>query len=186
MRKVFASKETAYHASKSPNKRVEVLSLFPIDKADCECAKTIRDFKLKLAMMNDKERQSTIASTKQLVCPRNKTNMQRYEIRCVRCKEVQGYCYATDATLKDWCDFHYVQWTDGEYWRGCFTPNISPITEELTIECCCGQDTRDFRANMTMNTRIAERKETQNAKGRQYNQYDSKFAVNKVPKNVIR
>lgn len=176
-RTIFASAEASYQAKHSPNKMVKVYSMFPVDRADCPCAPLIRDFKKKLAMSNQRDRQTMIEQQPFIECPRDKSKMTRYEIRCSACKDLQGYIWARSATLEDWCDFHYVQWTKGDVWHGCFTPHISPITEELCFECCCGNDTRDFRANMTMNERQAMLQEARNRYGRKLGRPESKFFV---------
>lgn len=185
-RHVYSSRETNFIANESMAKKVVVYSMFPIDRASCPCAKEIMQLRKRLAMATPKDREGIIKELGgKLVCPRDKTGMTRFVITCANCKEVQGYLWATDATLKDWCDFHYSQWSDGERWRGCFTPHISPITEQLCLECCCGQDTRDFRANMTLPDKVALRREAVNAKGRAFNQTNSKFLVRKFSGNVL-
>lgn len=174
---IFASREVGVEADASPAKMVRVFSFFPIDRADCECASLVLQWQKKFGEATQKERQQLIEQTPFLTCPRDKTKLKHYEIVCRKCKETQGFCWASDASLVDWCDFHYVQWTRGDQWRGCFTPHISPITQQLCFECCCGQDTRDFRANMKLSQRIAENKERANSIGREFNQPNSKFLV---------
>jgi len=177
MRKIYASRETEEQAKKTPNKIVSVYSFFPIDKSDCACVKLIQEWQKRLGIASIQERKRLLEQTPFITCPRDKTGMTRFQIMCGRCNHRQGYLWATDATLIDWCDFHYTQWTRGDYWRGCFTPHVSPVTEQLCLECCCGNDTRDFRANMTLPQHIAERKERENRIGRHFNQPDSKFIV---------
>jgi len=176
-RKIYASQEAAFQAQQSSNKFVKVYSFFPLDRADCECQQMIQNWKMKLAQSVEKDQRRFMAEQEFLVCPRDKTGLTRYKIICNECGMIQGYCWASTPELIDWCDFHYVQWTRGDFWRGCFTPHISPITQQLHLECCCGVDTRDFRANMTINQREAERREAENSIGRAYNQSDSKFLV---------
>lgn len=177
MRNIYSSQETNYVAKQSSNKKVSIYSIFPIDKADCECAPIIIAFRKKLASLTTKDQERLLKETGTIVCPRSKKGMNRYVILCGKCKEIQGYVWATDANLTDWCDFHYYNYSDGEVWKGCFTPHISPITEQLCLECCCGQDTRDFRANMTISPNAAARKEALNSVGRNFNQRNSKFLV---------
>ena len=184
-RSIFASAETNKVARSSKDKIVKVYSFFPIDRAGCECAKLVFEWNRKMGGSTPAERKRLVEQLPYLVCPKNKSNMHRYEVVCRACSEVQGYCWATDASLNDWCDFHYVQWSDGIKWRGCFTPHISPVTQTLAFECCCGQDTRDFRANMTVSQRRAEAIEAKNAIGREFNKKDSKFIVRKVRNKVI-
>lgn len=161
-------------------KQLVVYSFFPIDKGDCVCRNMIYEWKKKMAAMPENKRQEEMERLGNLVCSRDKTFMKRYEIYCAECGDVQGYCWATDETLTDWCDFHYAQWTDGKQWHGCFTPNISPITEQLTLECVCGNDTRDFRANMTLSSKLAQSIEESNKIGREFNSQASKFKVREV------
>lgn len=184
-REILASRETGIVAKKSSSGRVEIYGFFPIDRADCDCQKMIVKWKNDLSAMSSKRRSLVIKQAKFLECPKDKEKMNRYNITCKNCGEILGYCWATDETLTDWCDFHYVQWTDGNQWYGCFTPHISPITQELCLECCCGQDTRDFRANMTLSHRIATGIEKENSKGRSFGNKFSKFKIGIVNKGVI-
>jgi hypothetical protein len=184
-RTIFASKETEFQALTSRSKKVKVYSFFPCDKANCPCQKMIFEWKQKIGRASQKERQELLSKIKHLECPRDKVGMQRYEVVCTNCGELQGVLWATDPSLRDWCDFHYIQWSDGVKWHGCFTPHISPITQELLFECCCGNDTRDFRANMTMNRKRAEEIEKENAIGRKLNRSDSKFIVRKFRGKVL-
>ncbi len=185
MRKIYASRETSFEAEHSRMKVVKVYGFFPIDRADCVCQKEIIAWKRRLGEASEKERHLLIAQTPHLECTRDKTGMTRYGVFCSMCNQLQGVCWATDPTLKDWCDFHYVQWTKGDYWRGCLTPHISPISQKLLFECTCGQDTRDFRANMTLPQRVAEEKELENAEGRVMGLPDSKFYAKKFRKDML-
>jgi len=185
IRKIFSSRETNVMAKKAKNKKVQIMSFFPIDRFDCECAKDILEWKKKLATSPEKDRASLMSKQGYLTCSHNKEGMRRRVITCKNCKEVLGYCWATDDTLKDWCDFHYIQWSDGEEWHGCFTPHISPITQQLCLECCCGADTRDFSANMTLPGKVAYRIEEKNKIGRKFGEKDSKFQTRIVSANVL-
>lgn len=184
-RKIFASRETNVVAMNSKNKRVEVYSFFPNDHADCECQKLVLEWKQKLVSLPTDKREALVKDTKFIVCPRDKTGMKRYKITCKNCGETLGFCWATDSTLKDFCDFHYVSWSDGIEWHGCLTPHISPITEQLCLECCCGQDTRDFRANMTLPGKIAYEKEELCKIGRDFGKALSKFSTRVVSGSVL-
>lgn len=180
IRQIPNSQEAAYQAAQSPAKIVKVYSMFPVDRADCPCAKVIQEWQLRLGKATQAERQQLIEEHPFIICPRDKSKMRRYEVICSKCNQRQGYLWATTPTLEDWCDFHYVQWTPGDYWRGCFTPHISPVTEELCFECCCGNDTRDFRANMTLPAVIANQHEARNRYGRKFGRKESKFFVRLV------
>lgn len=184
-RKILASREMEEMVKLSSNGKVSIYSFFPCDRAVCPCQKIILGFKKKLPTLTQKERRSLIEDTRFIQCPRDKTGMKRYKVSCKSCGETQGYCWATNNTLQDFFDFHYVQWTDGERWYGCLAPHISPITEELCIECVCGQDTRDFRANMTLPFKVADRFEKSNMVGRKFGRGDSKFKTRVVGRNVL-
>jgi hypothetical protein len=185
MRHIFASGETAFVAKTNKNKRIEIYSFFPCDRAGCDCQRLIIETRKKLSEMQEKDRIAFMSEKKVLVCPRNKKGLNRYVVECKTCGEVLGYCWAKDATLTDWCDFHYTNWTDGAEWHGCLTPHVSPITQQLCLECCCGEDTRDFRANMTLSAKEASLKEEKNMIGREFDKSDSKFKVRKVMANVL-
>jgi len=114
-----------------------------------------------------------------------KAGMKRYEVICKACKKIMGYCWATDNTLRDWCAFYYVQRNDGKRWHGCMTPHVSPVTEQLCLECCCGQDTRDFRANTTLSAKVAIRVEKRNRAGREFGRPDSKFLTRLVKRDTM-
>lgn len=77
MRKIYTSRETAFVASTSPNKKVKVFSFFPVDRADCSCQKMIKEWKIKLGQSNEKDRKSMIENAKFLTCPRSKTGLKR-------------------------------------------------------------------------------------------------------------
>ena len=185
MRHILASEETSLVAKTNKNKRIEIYSFFPCDRAGCDCQKLIMETRKKLSEMQEKDRIAFMSTKKVLECLKNKKGLNRYIVECKTCKEALGYCWAKDESLKDWCDFHYVNWTDGKEWHGCLTPHVSPITQQLCLECCCGEDTRDFRANMTLTARKAYEIEEKNIIGREFNKEDSRFKVRKVIANVI-
>lgn len=166
-------------------KKIEIYSFLPIDRADCPCQPEILKMKGKLAEMPPNKREQFVKDTKVFVCPKNKTGYNRYELECKNCHQILGYCWASTPELLDWFDFHFTQWTDGKFWYGCFTPHISPITQKLCLECTCGQDTRDFRANMTMPSKLSTMIEDSNKVGRDFGKSDSKFEVRQVLANVL-
>lgn len=163
---------------------IRIYSFFPIDRAGCACKTAIKEWKDSISLMPPHLREGEINKHGFIECPQDKTKMNRYKITCGGCGMVQGYCWASDETLKDWCDFHYVQWTDGKQWYGCFTPQVSPIDETLCLECACGVDTRDIRANMTLPGKTAFEMEEKNKIGRGFGTEQSKFEVEKVRANV--
>lgn len=176
-RAIFASRDIQEKMKLLKKRKISVYSFFPIDKGDCECAEMIREWKDKLVLMKPKDREAELEKREFITCPKDKTGMTKYRINCKNCGEVQGFCYASDASLSDFFDFHYTNWTDGERWFGCFTPNISPIDQKLGIECTCGQDTRDFRANMTLSAKRSFEMERKNAIGRNFDDQKSKYHV---------
>jgi len=103
------------------------------------------------------------------------TGYKQYVIRCKACKQRQGTVWARDRGLKDWCSFRYEQILTKKGWTGCFGHNISPVTGKLTLECCCGADTREF-----ILSRSHKNKEAENKVGRDYGKKDSKFIVEEV------
>ena len=185
MRKIFASGEVGREAKLSYNKKIEIYSFFPNDRANCVCQPMVLEWKGKLATLSSDKKNELLQKESYLECPRSKVGLNRYQITCKKCQETLGYCWASDSSLKDFCDFHYVSWSDGKEWHGCFTPHISPITQQLCFECACGEDTRDFRANMTLPYDIASEKERVNSIGREFGKSDSKFKVRQVGIDVI-
>jgi hypothetical protein len=185
IKKIRASKEVILQMKLSKNRRVEVYSLFPVDRAGCRCRKMVKDWQRNLARMNEEKRKQAVARKGYLECPRDKTGMKRYEITCTNCKEVLAYCWATNAYLTDWCDLHYVSWVEDGKWHGCYTVHISPVDEKLCFECTCGQDTRDFRANMTMKAKQAFKIEEKNKVGRDFGRSNSKFKTRVVGADML-
>lgn len=179
-RKIPVSQDEIQRLKLSKKKKAYVYGFFPVDKHDCACKDTVSEWKDKLKQMNDEQRQKELAKTKFLECPRDKTGMKRYKIVCNQCKKAQGYLWATDENMTDWCDFHYVQWHYGTNWYGCYTPHNSPIDGTLCIECTCGNDTRDFRLNRSLPKKIANKLEKKNKIGRKWGQLNSKFSLKLV------
>src|SRR3990167_1194940 len=176
-RVIFASSVMADRLKAAKQKKLSIYSFFPIDRGNCECVKLVSEWKDRFMLMHPKNKEDEILRVGHLVCPKDKTGYNRYIITCNNCNEGMGYCYATDDSLSDFFDFHYVQWTNGTVWKGCLPPNISPSDEKLTLECTCGQDPRDFRANQTLPAKTAVEIETANRRGREYGQSNSKFNV---------
>ena len=184
-RKVPISREMEQEVLKTIEKKIEIYSFFPVDRSTCDCQPLVKEWKDSLSILSEKKKRGRVKNQGHLICPRDKTGMSRYKVTCNNCKEVLGYCWATSLSLTDWCDFHYVCRTNGEEWFGCFTPHISPVTEQLCLECTCGSDTRDFRANMTLPGKTVYEIEESNKVGRDFNEPDSKFKVSKVAKDVV-
>lgn len=185
-RVIYASRDLETKMKLLKQKKLVVYSFFPIDRGNCDCQQMIRDWKDKLSILPPKQRDAEKEKVSHLECPRDKTGMNRYELSCKGCGEVVGYCWATDETLNDFCDFHYVSTSDGRQWKGCYTPNISPIDETIGIECCCGVDSRDMRANMTLPGKIAYEMEEENKRGREFGKANSKFKVRKVSVDSLK
>jgi hypothetical protein len=149
-----------------------IISPIPIDRPNCKCKP-----KIKAAAMQARK---TGKKPKWVSCPRDKSNMQAYKIVCKRCGEVVGLVYATDKYMSDWCDLHYVTRTDGKFWYGTRAINISPVDDKVGIECSCGNDTRDFRANTTMNPADALKIAESNMKGRDFGKKNSRFFLKEI------
>ncbi len=178
IRHIFTSESLREKMKKKRQKVLKIYSFYPIDRADCSCQKTIRDWHQKMSRLSNKQRQQAIRQQKYLTCPTSRKGLNLYEITCKNCGEIQGYCWASDKTLKDWVDFHYTNWTDGYEWHGCFIPQISPVTQKLCLECTCGQTTRDFQLR-------AKDIEEKNRVGRDFGRKSSKFKVRRMRKNMI-
>lgn len=179
-RKILTSRDTSEIVSQNKTKKLEVYSVFPVDRHDCACQKEVIKLKNQLAETHPDKRSDFLNKLTRLTCPRDKSGMTHKVISCKNCSQVQGFVWATDDALSDWCDFHYFQWTDGNEWFGCLTPNVSVIDGRLGLECTCGFDTRDFRANMTLPVKVAMDVEKSNEKGRRFGVVDSKFDVKNV------
>ena len=102
------------------------------------------------------------------------SKLSKYNVVCQNCKGVMGTVYATDKKLTDWCSFRYRCWYNKDEWGGCRTPNVSPMTGRLRIECCCGQDTREI-----LKTKY-DALERSNAIGRSWGKRNSKFKLEEV------
>lgn len=157
-------------------KRV-IYSYFPCDAHDCPCQKLISDLQHKFEGMTPKQVSEYKFKTEYLRCPKDKSDMKRYRIYCSHCSSLVGELYATDRTLVDYCDFHYISEHDGEYWYGAFGVNISPIDGHIGIECACGNDSRDFRANGTLPEIIKQQKIKEASFGREFNKDHSRYKV---------
>lgn len=179
-RTIFASRDISTKMKLMKQSKITVYSFFPIDRPDCVCQPLIEEFKLKLAAMPTHKREAIIQDQKAFECPASHVGKKRYEIFCKNCGRIEGYLWASDKTLEDWVDFHYAQWTNGIVWHGCLTPNVSPIDGRLGLECTCGNDTRDFRANMTLPGKTAFEMEQKNKIGRRFNELNSRFGVRDV------
>lgn len=135
-------------------KRKIVVGFFPADPYWCECMPLVNQYKHDFSHLKPKEVAEAKYKMEYLRCPRNKSNLTKYNIYCKNCKEQVAFCYAKDESLIDYCDFHYISYHDGKFWQGALGINISPgarMGESIIgIECCCGQDTRDFRFNTTL------------------------------------
>lgn len=185
MRVIFSSTDIKKQMDKKGLKKAQIVSVYPICRADCPCQPEINRLRKHYAEMPEKKRQAEYTRLGKIDCTRDKTGMTMQELVCADCGEVQGYVWAKDASLSDWCDFHYAQWTDGQRWRGCLTPNVSPIDGKLCLECCCGADTRDFRANNKLSKRALDFIEEKNKIGRLFDELDSKFKTTKVKLNKV-
>ena len=162
-------------------KKQTIISFLPYDRPGCICIPLVKAEKARLSQMLPKQRLEEQNKKRRVVCPRiTEAGFKKYKIICRRCKEVVGFVHSKDKKLSDWCNFHYVSRTDGKRWYGCFSPNISPIDGSLGIECACGNDTRDFRANTNLGPKEKERKIKETMKGREFGKRNSKFILKEV------
>lgn len=176
---IRASAETKQKVEET-GKPVRIIGFFPMDPANDTTARLLKEWKDKFVTMSEKSRNTIKDQLGWIESPLDKEGLKRYEIFCDKCGERQGFLFAKTDNLKDWCDFHYTQWSDGEQWYGCLTPSVSPIDGRITFECACGNDTRDFRANMTMDSVKADQLEHRNKVGRDFGKKDSKFKAKQV------
>jgi len=161
LRKVCASKGS---------KKQRIVSLLPIDRAGCKCQEDIVEMKKKLEVV-------------MYTCPKSKEKgMKKYLITCGECGADIAYIYAKDENLSDWCDLHYITENTGKEWKGCMAVNISPVDGRLGFECTCGNDTRDFRTNTTMPSKLALEIAKENLIGREFGKRNSKFKTKEVKK----
>ncbi len=168
-----ASRETETLLREEGLKRKDFLSPIPHDLPGCECEPKVNEWKEQAA--NPKFDRHAI------VCPRSlKPDYKQFEIKCANCREVVAYVSAKDKTLTDFCDLHYLSWTDGKKWFGCMAPQISPIDLSLNFECACGNDTRDFRVASNLRPPLAVEKEKQNALRRGFGLKKSAFVAVEV------
>jgi hypothetical protein len=155
----------------SKTKRKVFYGLTPVDPYGCSCQKLI------------KKMYKSVAEGKKpcrVDCDRDKRGMNQYKIVCANCKEAVGIVYATDITLSDYCDLHYSCETDGDNWFGAMAMQLSPIDGAIGIECACGQDTRDFRANTTLSTEDMDKLQKEADKGKVFGKKDSKFYIERI------
>ncbi len=211
MRKVSASREEVQSLLDKGIKERLIYSFFPADRSNCVCQPEIQSLKNKFSAMHPKDIEAFKNRMGTFECPRDKINLKRFNVYCNNCGVLLGSCWASDESLTDWCDFHYICGSNlvekevvtlkryegkplkkgnkygptkvkkvitkaiGGYWEGALGVNISPIDEKLGLECCCGVDTRDFRANMTLEEDIRKRIIEKNSKGQEFGKLDSAF-----------
>jgi hypothetical protein len=168
MRKIPISNE-AKKSFKKGEKKKEILSIFPCDKPFCACFSGINEIK-----------KSGVMPAETYHCPHDPAGYKKYIVTCANCGEKVGEVMSTDEKLSDWYDFHYYSWYDKKEWHGAFGINISPLDANLGIECCCGQDTRDFRPNQTLAGAVRFYKISETMQGREWGKALSKFKLEEV------
>lgn len=155
----------------------EIVSFFPQDPHACDCFDMVQSWREKLGSMHPIKAEAEMRKYKMLTCPKSKEKgMRAFEIVCNKCKDIVAIVHAKDKTLKEWCNLHYISWHNTMKWRGCFGLNISPIDGKVGLECCCGNDTRDFRTTM-VKTKLYQKKKVENMLGRNFGKKGSKFRV---------
>lgn len=159
-----------------------VYSFFPCDHWKCDCQAAIMDIKTRFSQMSPKQIEEFKSKTKVVRCKKG-DKKTRYEIKCNSCKSIVAECAADNDKLENWCDLHYIATSyiekgKGEVrskWKGALAVNVSPIDGKIGIECCCGVDTRDFRANSTLEGKELKRRIEDSLVGRLFEEEDSKF-----------
>lgn len=189
MKKVYrvaASQEEATILKATNSKTRQIMSFFPADRHDCECQPVIKDLALQFSQMPPNQ----VRSTKEKLggiynCPANlKKGLKKFEVTCKNCGALLAKCFASDKTLSDWVDLHYIstsEWTkDGTFWQGALTVNISPIDGKLGFECACGEDTRDFRGKNDLTKEDRDKRVKDAMVGRDLGKSDSRFQVKEI------
>lgn len=160
------SKETANKIT--GNKWVRTVSQIPYDKYDCKCKPLVENYFKQVANGQKPD---------YVECNHHHEYYNQYEIICNNCNNVVANCWSSDGSLSDYFDLHYVCENNGKNWRGAMSLNISPIDGKLGIECACGQDTRDFRANNTLPLKEKNQRIIEGLKGREFGKGNSKFLL---------
>lgn len=111
---------------------------------------------------------------------KDKRGYKQYSVICARCGDQVATVWATDGTLKDWCDLHYICWHDENTWYGAMEVQISLIDEQLGFECACGEDTRDFRTAKSMSPVLRDLAANYSMKHREFNKPTSAFVATKI------
>lgn len=128
-----------------------------------------------LALMQDKDRKHFLKTPVDFVA--DKTGYKQYDIICARCGDAIANCWATDDTLEDWCDLHYMCWHDKNTWYGAMSVNVSKIDGKLGFECACGEDTRDWRMNKSLAPVVKQLLIEYSMKHRDFGKPTSKFVA---------
>jgi len=178
----IVSNDTRAMLADNKTKGQILYSFFPCDRWNCECVVLKNDKIAKLALLNEEKRREAILREDHMECPRDKDGMKCYRITCNNCDSIIAELWSKDEALSDFCDLHYISYTDGEVWKGAFGINISPIDGKLGFECACGSDTRDFRANTTMPGKAVKDKIDENMQGRDFGVQGAKFNLTQINK----
>jgi len=133
-----------------------------------------------LARMSPVVRNAYLKSKAPFDFVKDKKGYKQYRISCVRCGDQIATVWATDMSLKDWCDLHYTCWHDENTWYGAMEVQISLIDEQLGFECACGEDTRDFRTAKSMSPVLRDLAANYSMKHREFNKPTSVFLVEKI------
>ena len=149
VRKISPSKE-ALKGLGLRTKRI-IISHMPVEPIELQkkFAKQRAEILREMALMNFGDRERFIEKGP-IDFVTDKGKRKKYDITCTRCGEKVAYVWAKNDKLDDWCDLHYICGYNKDSWFGAMAINVSPIDGKLGIECACGEDTRDYRANKTM------------------------------------
>lgn len=189
----------------------QIISFLPNDRGDCDCFGIINDTAEKLNNINPQDMASFKEKIGIIDCPAS-VGKKKFEIKCAKCGDLIAYIHASDKSLKDWCNLHYVsepllglkteifheykkvkgkmvlkpikKKVEVGEWHGCMGVQISPFDGALGLECACGNDTRDFRVKNNLTGLQLEAKLKYNMIGREFNQKDSKFILKEVSNGI--
>lgn len=174
MNSISYSKETAEYIKQNniteENPKI-FYGLTPADRYECSCQKLIRK-------MYDVVGGG--GKSYYVECDHKRTGYNQYNITCKKCGSTVAKVWAKDTSLEDYFDLHYVCTLDDVGWHGALSLNISPIDGRIGIECACGNDTRDFRANNTLPPLTLKEKIEETSAGRDFGKSSSKFKVERT------
>lgn len=116
MAKVFktrTSNEELAFLKKSRLLKHDIYSFFPVDKWDCECQGLINDIKNQMTHLRPEDIEDFKKSLGVVRCPKAiRPTYKKYKVKCQNCGEIVAEVFATGPDLKDYCDLHYVGYSE--------------------------------------------------------------------------